>query len=83
MKSITIHGIDEDLSSKISEKAEEFGLSQNRTVKHILQNSLLSDNKIDKRNSYLELFGKWNDSDKKEFEQAAEDFELINEMDWK
>lgn len=83
MKSITIHGIDETLSSKISEKAEEFGLSQNRTVKHILQNSLFSDNKIDKRNSYLELCGKWNDSDKKEFEQATNDFELIHEMDWK
>lgn len=83
MKSITIHGIDEVLSSKISEKAEEFGLSQNRTVKHILQNSLLSDNKIDKRNSYLELCGKWNDADKKEFVQATNDFELINEMDWK
>ena len=35
MKSITIHGIDATLDKKLSEKSEEFGLSQNRTVKKI------------------------------------------------
>ncbi len=43
MKSITIHGIDSNLDKKISEKSKEYGLSQNRTVKQILHDTLLSD----------------------------------------
>ena len=41
MKSITIHGIDPKLDKKIAEKSLEYGLSQNRTIKYLLQNALL------------------------------------------
>lgn len=46
MKSITIHGIDPALDKKIAEKSKEYGLSQNRTVKEILQKSLLGNRKL-------------------------------------
>jgi len=82
MKSITIHGIDSDLDKKISEKSKEYGLSQNRTVKYILQNTLLSDQKASKREMFSDLFGKWTNTEKVEFEESIKDLEKVNESDW-
>ena len=82
MKSITIHGIDAVLDKKISEKSKEFGLSQNRTVKTILQNSLVADKKASKKEMFSDLFGKWTESEKKAFEKRIADLEKVNELDW-
>lgn len=82
MKSITIHGIDTVLDKKISEKSKEYGLSQNRTVKVILQNSLLPDQKASKKERFSDLFGKWTENEKKEFEERISDLEKVNESDW-
>ena len=82
MKSITIHGIDSDLDKKISEKSKEYGLSQNRTVKFILQNTLLSDQKASRRKMFSDLFGKWTSAEKAEFEHRISDLEKVNESDW-
>jgi len=83
MKSITIHGIDADLDKKITEKSAEFGLSQNRTVKLLLQSSFTSDKKTSKKESYSELFGKWTNIEKDEFNKSINDLETVNESDWK
>jgi len=82
MKSITIHGIDHDLDEKIAEKSKEYGLSQNRTVKTILQNSLLSDQKASRREAFSDLFGKWTSAEKEEFENRIKDLEETDESDW-
>lgn len=82
MKSITIHGIDSNLDKKIAEKASEFGLSQNRTVKLILQSSLIPDKKTSKREEFSDLFGKWTNAQKEEFNQKISDLEIVNESDW-
>lgn len=83
MKSITIHGIETDLNKKIAEKADEYGLSQNRTVKCILRNALISDKKAAKKDSFADLFGKWTQKEKDEFDVRIKDLEHINESDWK
>jgi hypothetical protein len=83
MKSMTIHGIDSDLARKISEKSKEYGLSQNRTVKFILQNTLLSDKKVARQEMFSDLFGTWTKSEREEFEKNVEIFQKINESDWK
>ena len=82
MKSITIHGIDTDLDQKIAEKSKEYGLSQNRTVKYILQNSLLSDQKAAKREAFSDLFGKWTTKERNDFEERIKDLETVNDADW-
>ena len=81
MKSITIHGIDHDLESKISEKSAEYGLSQNRTVKTLLQKTLQSDQKASRREMFSDLFGKWSTAEKSAFEKHTSDFEIIDESD--
>jgi hypothetical protein len=82
MKSITIHGIDQDLESKISEKSEEYGLSQNRTVKKLLQKALQSDQRALRYEMFSGLFGKWSAAEKSAFEKRISDFEIIDESDW-
>ncbi len=82
MKSITIHGIDAELDKKIAEKAAEIGLSQNRTVKFILKGSLIQDKKAARKESFSELFGKWSEKEKEEFNNNIIDLEEINESDW-
>jgi len=81
MKSITIHGIDPDLESKISEKSAEYGLSQNRTVKKLLQKTLQPDQKASRRAMFSDLFGKWSSAEKSAFEKHTADFEIIDESD--
>ena len=82
MKSITIHGIDAVLDKKLSEKSKEYGLSQNRTVKAILQKSLVEDKKAAKRGMFADLFGKWTENEKMSFEERISDLESVNESDW-
>ena len=82
MKSITIHGIDPDLESKIAEKSAEYGLSRNRTVKKLLQKAVQPDQKASRREVFSDLFGKWSASEKSEFEKHIADFETIDESDW-
>jgi len=82
MKSITVHGIDDILDKKISEKSKEYKLSQNKTVKKLLENSLSTNETENKRQEFLTLFGKWTIQDKEEFEKQIEDLEKIHESDW-
>ncbi|MFA6007738.1 MAG: hypothetical protein WC784_03815 [Candidatus Shapirobacteria bacterium] len=82
MKSITIHGIDAVLDKKISEKSKEYGLSQNRTVKAILQKSLVEDKKAAKREMFADLFGKWTKNEESLFEERISDLETVNDEDW-
>jgi hypothetical protein len=71
------------LDKKIAEKSKEYGLSQNRTVKLILQKSLSSDQKAVRREAFSDLFGKWSTKEKEEFDARIHDLETIHESDWK
>jgi hypothetical protein len=52
MKSITLHGISEDLDRRIVEKCRETGLSQNKTVIQALENALLPSTGKEKGGAY-------------------------------
>lgn len=83
MKSVTIHGLDDELDKRISQEAKKKGLSRNKTVKLILAQSLnLSDKKIDHSSDFKEFLGIWSEEDAKEFESAVVDFSKIDESDW-
>ncbi|MFI5144197.1 MAG: hypothetical protein ACHQJ4_01255 [Ignavibacteria bacterium] len=82
-KSITIHGINKELDRKIQEKSRELHLSQNKTVKKILEDSLLKDVKSKRLLEFEDLYGTWSEEEYKEFEKNTEDDEKIFEEDWK
>ncbi len=85
MKSITIHDLGEELDRLIREKSRQDQTSLNKTIKHLLAQALgLSVNETQKRRKeFLDLCGVWAESDQLEFEEAIQDFETVNEIDWR
>lgn len=85
MKSITIHGIDEELDRTLQQKARSEDLSLNKTIKQLLKQSLgLSETKKTlPKNDFSEFIGTWTEQDVKEFEKNTAIFEKIDEEDWK
>lgn len=84
MKSITIHNLDDLLDRGIREKARFYGLSLNKTIKKLLEDSLgISDRKHDNKTLFEDLFGVWSKEDLREFERKTKNFEKIDPGDWK
>ena len=84
MKSISIHGIDDPLAELIKSKAQSEGLSINKTVKKLLEESLgvKPRNKGINRSDFEEFCGIWSNSDLTEFEDKTEDLRNVNDGDW-
>lgn len=85
MKSITIHNIDEPLAELIKSKARSEGLSINKTVKKLLEESLgvKHREKAENLSDFEEFCGIWSDSELAEFENATKDMRKVNREDWK
>ena len=84
MKSITIHGIDEQLVNLIQSKAESEGLSINKTVKKLLEVSLGVKPQTERKNlgEFKEFCGLWTQADLDEFEEKTADLRKIDKKDW-
>ncbi len=84
MKSITIHGIDDPLAELIKSKAQSEGLSINKTVKKLLEESLgVKPRNIGKnRSDFEEFFGIWSESERIEFEDRTDELRNVNYEDW-
>jgi predicted CopG family antitoxin len=83
MKSITIHGLDDALDRLIREKAENEGLSLNKTIKKLLRKALgLYENGIDHRDDFEKFSGQWSDKDLVEFNQQTKEFNVVDDGDW-
>ena len=84
MKSITIHKIDAPLAELIKSKAKSEGLSINKTVKKILEESLGVKPKHSGafRKDFEEFCGIWSDVDLAEFNETTEYFNKIDPEDW-
>jgi len=84
MKSITIHGIDEETEKLINQRAKSAGMSVNKIVKELLAKALgLDKDRIDHRDEFLDLFGVWTEEDEKQFLEAVQDLETVHPGDWK
>ena len=84
MKSITIHGIEEPLAELIKSKAGSEGLSMNKTIKKLLEESLgVKPRHINTHRGEFEKFcGVWSKADVDEFENRTEAFRKIDHEDW-
>ena len=84
MKSITIHGLDEEMEKLIKKRARSERKSINKIVKELLRSALgLGIGKKDNKNEFIDLFGIWTEDDEKSFAEAIKDLELVNPTDWK
>ncbi len=85
MKSITIHGLDEKISDKISDIAREKGLSLNKTIKLLLSKALgFKEQAYQNRvNDFKQFSGIWSMDDFKAFNKSTKDFGKVDKEDWK
>ena len=85
MKSITIHGLEDDLDGKIRSKAKAEGLSLNKTIKMIMRSALGLDARPGgRREDFIDLFGIWEASELQAFSDVTnEEFGRIDVEDWK
>lgn len=84
MKSITIHGVDEPLVDLLKSRARSEGLSINKMIKKLLEESLgvKPRHKDTNRGDFEEFCGTWSESDLREFEKRTEEFRRVNPEDW-
>jgi hypothetical protein len=83
MKSITVHGVDEETEKLIKKRAKTEGTSVNMVVKSLLAKALgLDRDKMDNREEFMDLFGMWTKDDEKQFFEAIKDLEQIHPEDW-
>jgi len=84
MKSITIHGLDEEMEKLIKKRAKSARSSVNKTVKELLGKALgVGADKKDNRDEFLELFGIWTGEDEARFTETIKDLEIVHPSDWK
>ena len=81
MKSITIHGMDDELDRQIREKAAAEGKSLNKTIKGLLKQVL--GGRCSRREEFADLLGYWSAEELTEFERATKDLCQIDPGDWK
>ena len=84
MKSITIHDLTEQLDRLIRKRAKKHGLSLNKTIKKLLEESFgINKNQYsDHREDFMDLFGIWGDAERKKFIARMKDFDVIDEKEW-
>lgn len=84
MKSITIHGLSDELDEMIRKQAEKQNTSLNKTIKALLEEALglNKKGKPDHSKDFDDLFGIWTKQDAEEFNNATAQFERIDHQDW-
>lgn len=84
LKSITIHGLDNELARLISEKATRQGTSLNQAIKMLLRESLgIAPDTAKKRQAlFADIFGAWKKADEKAFTKRIKGFEQVDREDW-
>ncbi|MFQ6070829.1 MAG: hypothetical protein ACE5LC_09955 [Candidatus Aminicenantales bacterium] len=83
MKSITIHGLDEELENILKKRAKSEEKSVNKIVKELLRKALgIGVHRKNHRDEFLDLFGVWTKQDERIFTEAIKDLEAINTGDW-
>ena len=83
MKSISVHGIDEEMEKAIEGRANNEGKSVNRIVKELIAKALgIGDRLPDNRAEFAELCGVWTEAEAAEFMELIADFETVDAKDW-
>jgi hypothetical protein len=85
MKSLSLRGIDEDLSQNLKKLSQKEGISLNKTVLKLLENSVGIKRKR-RLNIYRDLddlAGTWSNREEKEFMDKIHFFEMVDKDLWK
>jgi hypothetical protein len=84
MKSITVHGVNEEAAKLIQKRAKGEGRSVNKVMKELIDRSLgLDPRKKDNRQEFADFCGIWTAEEATSFLEATGDLERIDESDWR
>ena len=84
MKSISVHGIDDETEKKIGERAKIEGKSVNRVVKELIAKALgLGERPSDNRAEFADLCGVGTEEEAAEFAESVADLGAVDEKDWR
>jgi len=82
MKSITIKVFDDDIIEAIQQRATSSGESPGKIIQNILRKSLNVHKQELPKRDVSSLFNVWTEDEAKEFEEAVQVFEQIDEDMW-
>jgi len=84
MKTITIHGVDDQLAAHLKRLAESEGTSLNRTGRRLLEEAVgMKPRPQGRYRDQFEAFcGVWSEDELSAFRRATADFEHVDEGDW-
>ena len=83
MKSISVHGIDEETERVIEERAKSEAKSVNKIVKELIAKALgMGEKPPDNRAMFEDLSGVWTEAQEREFTDSIADLETTDEEDW-
>ena len=84
MSSISIHNLDSNIELQVKQLAKKKHQSLNKTIKEILEEKFeTTGQKTGNRQRFEKFCGLWNDGEFEEFQAATEDFNRIDQDDWK
>ncbi len=85
MKSLTIHGVDDQLAARLEQVAGASGASMNRTIKRLLEEALGMKPKPQghNREQFEAFLGVWTEKNAEEFRAATSDLAAVHEGDWR
>ncbi|MCX6570464.1 MAG: hypothetical protein NT006_03450 [Candidatus Aminicenantes bacterium] len=83
MKSISVHGIDEEIEKAIKERAKNEEKSVNKVVKELIAKALgMGEKPPDNRAEFADLCGVWTEAEASEFMELIADLETVDAKDW-
>lgn len=84
MKSISVHGIDEEIEKAIKERAKNEEKSVNKVVKELIAKALgMGEKPPDNRAEFADLCGVWTEAEASEFMELIADLETVDAKDWR
>ncbi len=83
MKSVTIHGLDDDVYEMIRKRAKSEGRSVNKVVKELIARALgLDEKNKDNLKDFADLCGVWTEEEALEFRGAVKALARIEPEEW-
>jgi hypothetical protein len=85
MKSLSLRGIDDDLSNHLKKISQKEGTSLNKTVLRLLEDSVgvKKNNRLNLYHDLDDLAGTWNSREEKEFNDKIQLLKKIDKDLWK
>ena len=78
----TVHGMDQELEVKLTQRAKREGISRNLLVKQLLARALGYSDMNPEDDDYREFLGCWTQEEKRAFDKVQLENQRIDDEDW-